>query len=87
MRDEISEYNIKTFFSAASESALSNQMVWVPSNCFISGNEKADAIFKVGAMEDDIYDRKIACNDFFTIARQQILPSWAQKWGEGDLDG
>jgi len=60
-------------------------LAWVPSHCSIPGNEKADELAKVGAVEGTLYDRVITFNEFFTIARQQALVNWQHTWDTGDL--
>ncbi|XP_062552008.1 uncharacterized protein LOC134217255 [Armigeres subalbatus] len=76
---------IRTALSALSQRSYTITMAWVPSHCSIPGNEKADSLAKVGAMEGDIYDRKITFDEFFTLVRQETLNSWQQKWTNGEL--
>jgi ribonuclease HI len=76
---------IRDILSALSSLCFVITFVWVPSHCSIPGNEKADSLAKVGAMEGDIYERHIAFNEFFHIFRQQSLVSWQNKWSEDCL--
>lgn len=71
-------------------SALSNRsytitLAWVPSHCSIPGNEKANSLAKVGAKEGDVYERQIAFDEFFALARRETLISWQQKWRDGEM--
>jgi len=67
---------IRESLSALIERNFMITLAWVPSHCSIPGNEKADELAKVGAVEGTLYDRVITFNDFFTIARQQALVNW-----------
>ncbi|VDO16643.1 unnamed protein product [Brugia timori] len=76
---------IRGLLNALSLRSFIITFVWVPSHCSIPGNERADSLAKVGAMEGDIYNRQFAFNEFFSIFRLQSLTSWQNKWNEGDL--
>ncbi|XP_058467696.1 uncharacterized protein LOC131440440 [Malaya genurostris] len=65
--------------------SYSISLVWVPSHCSIPGNEKADSLAKVGALEGDIYERPICFNEFFSISRQKTLESWQTSWTNDEL--
>lgn len=60
-------------------------LVWVPSHCSIPGNEEADSLAKVGAMEGGDFERIITFDEYFPILRQQTLESWQNSWDKGEL--
>ncbi|XP_058820729.1 uncharacterized protein LOC131682937 [Topomyia yanbarensis] len=76
---------IREYLSALSEKSYQITLVWVPSHCSIAGNEKADSLAKVGALEGDTYERPICFNEFFSISRQRTLDSWQTTWSNGHL--
>ncbi|XP_058446931.1 uncharacterized protein LOC131427600 [Malaya genurostris] len=67
---------IREHLRTLSERSYLISLVWVPSHCSIPGNEKADSLAKVGALEGDIYERPICFNEFFSISRHKTLESW-----------
>ncbi|XP_062702077.1 uncharacterized protein LOC134285420 isoform X1 [Aedes albopictus] len=76
---------IRQVLSALSKRSYIITIAWVPSHCSIPGNEKADSLAKVGASEGDIYERQIAFDEFFELARQETLISWQHKWRDGEM--
>lgn len=60
-------------------------IVWVPAHCSIPGNEKADSLAKVGAMEGVDLERIITFDEYFPILRHQTLVSWQNSWDKGEL--
>jgi ribonuclease HI len=87
-QDKYSPYfleKIREILSTLSRRCYSITFVWVPSHCSIMGNEKADSLAKVGAVEGDIYQRQIAFNEFYFIVRQNALVNWQRKWSEDEL--
>ena len=76
---------IRELLSALTEQNYKVTLVWVPSHCAIPGNERADSLAKVGAIEGEIYDRPIAYNEYFSILRQSTLTGWQSSWDADDL--
>ncbi|XP_055610929.1 uncharacterized protein LOC129757670 isoform X2 [Uranotaenia lowii] len=76
---------IRDSLSALSKRRFIITFVWVPSHCSIEGNEKADSLAKVGAMEGDTYQREIAFNEFYFLVRRNSLVNWQRKWDEDEL--
>ena len=76
---------ISEILSAIVENSFRITLAWVPSHCSIPGNEKADALAKVGTMGDDIYERIISYHEFLQIPRHEALSDWQSKWDKGDL--
>ena len=60
-------------------------LVWVPAHCSIPGNEKADSLAKVGAMEGDVLERIITFDEYFPMLRHQTLVGWQNSWNKGEL--
>ncbi|XP_058813149.1 uncharacterized protein LOC131677379 [Topomyia yanbarensis] len=60
-------------------------LVWLPAHCSIAGNEKADNLAKIGALDGEIYERPIAYNEFYSASRQRTLASWQTSWDNGDM--
>ncbi|XP_055596823.1 uncharacterized protein LOC129746912 isoform X2 [Uranotaenia lowii] len=75
---------IRNNLSALSKRRFTITFVWVPSHCSIVGNEKADSLAKVGAMEGDTYQREIVFSEFYYLARRNSLVNWQRKWDEDE---
>lgn len=78
-------WKIRELLSVLSSRCYDITFVWVPSHCSIPGNEKADSLAKVGALEGELYERQITFNEYYYLARQNALASWQRKWSEGEL--
>ncbi|XP_055630880.1 uncharacterized protein LOC129771355 isoform X1 [Toxorhynchites rutilus septentrionalis] len=76
---------IREILSALSRCCYVITFVWVPSHCSIPGNERADSLAKVGAIEGDIYQRQIAFNEFYSLVRKNTIANWQRKWDEDEL--
>ncbi|XP_058820982.1 uncharacterized protein LOC131683166 [Topomyia yanbarensis] len=76
---------IRELLSALSDKSFQFTLVWVPSHCSIPGNEKADSLAKVGAIEGDVFERPICFHEFFSIIHQRTLESWQTSWSNGVL--
>ena len=76
---------IRRFSSALTDKNYRVTLAWVPSHCSIPGNEKADSLAKVGAIDGDIYERPIAYDEFYSILRQRTLNSWQSSWNSDEL--
>ncbi|XP_058815695.1 uncharacterized protein LOC131679123 [Topomyia yanbarensis] len=85
--------NHDPFFLGKIRESLSNltrkcykfTLVWLPAHCSIAGNEKADNLAKIGALDGEIYERPIAYNEFYSASRQRTLASWQTSWDNGDM--
>ena len=76
---------ISEVLSALVENSFRITLAWVPSHCSIPGNERADSLAKVGALEGEIFERVITYNEYFYIPRRQTLAAWQSKWDDNDL--
>ncbi|XP_055631931.1 uncharacterized protein LOC129771858 [Toxorhynchites rutilus septentrionalis] len=76
---------IREILSALSRRCYVITFIWVPSHCSIPGNERADSLAKVGAIEGDIYQRQIAFNEFYSLVRKNTIANWQRKWNEDEL--
>ena len=76
---------IRELLSALSDKSYQITLVWVPAHCSIPGNEEADSLAKVGAIDGEIYERPIAFHEFFAASRQRTLASWQTSWTRGEL--
>lgn len=76
---------IREQMNALVERSFMITFVWIPSHCKIPGNEKADALAKVGAQEGALFDRQISYDEFYKFVRQSTLSSWQNDWDTGDL--
>ncbi|XP_058829326.1 uncharacterized protein LOC131688808 [Topomyia yanbarensis] len=85
--------NHDPFFLGKIRESLSNltrkcykfTLVWLPAHCSIAGNEKANNLAKIGALDGEIYERPIAYNEFYSASRQRTLASWQTSWDNGDM--
>ncbi|XP_055586989.1 uncharacterized protein LOC129739532 [Uranotaenia lowii] len=76
---------IRDILTTLSRRCFSITFIWVPSHCSIAGNERADSLAKVGAMEGNIYQREIVFNEFYFLARRNSLVNWQRRWDEDEL--
>lgn len=76
---------IQENMSALARAKFRITLVWVPAHCSIPGNEQADSLAKVGALEGDVFERITTFNEYFSIFRQQTLDDWQISWDKGEL--
>ena len=56
------------------------RLCWIPAHIGISGNECADRLAKLGALQREISDDLPQYDDIRTVLRQHTLQRWATQW-------
>ncbi|XP_058814360.1 uncharacterized protein LOC131678307 [Topomyia yanbarensis] len=76
---------IREYLTKLTNKSYQITLLWIPAHCSIPGNERADNLAKIGALDGDIYERPVAFNGFYSASRQRTLTSWQTSWDNGDL--
>ncbi|XP_055601154.1 uncharacterized protein LOC129749997 [Uranotaenia lowii] len=74
---------ISGILGALIENSYRITLAWIPSHCLIQGNEKADSLAKVGALQGEIFERIITYNEYFSIPRTLAINAWQSSWDNG----
>ncbi|XP_055608580.1 uncharacterized protein LOC129755905 isoform X1 [Uranotaenia lowii] len=74
---------ISGLLGALIENSYRITLAWIPSHCLIQGNEKADSLAKVGALQGEIFERIITYNEYFSIPRTLAINAWQSSWDDG----
>jgi hypothetical protein len=60
------------------------ELMWIPSNVGLDGNETVDERARHAALNGAVFDRPLPPVDFQGLARSVLLRKWQGKWDAAD---
>ena len=61
------------------------KLVWIPAHCNIQGNERADSLAKIAALEGDQMAMELEFMIFTSLHRSNGVVGWQIRWCDGNM--
>ena len=75
----------KVCLSSMAGEGFTVKLVWIPAHCNIPGNNKADSLAKIAALEGELSDINLEYKNFLSVHRTACVSSWQERWRNRNL--